>query len=407
MFIRSRVGLIAALVVVVVGAVLICAVPFARRQAIGPANRATLELGEAMGGADATGFARALEPRPFEFPVDHGPHPEFRTEWWYVTGNLTTEGGRRFGVQFTLFRNALAPDTVGAPAAQSPWATRQVYMGHFALTDVQEEQFHVEERFSRSAVGLAGARNEPLRVWLDDWSLSQSDADSEFVFPLQMTARMEDGAAVDLSLIPDRPLVLQGDAGLSQKGPEPGNASFYYSFTRLRTRGHVVVDGDTLAVTGSSWLDREWSTSALSEGQVGWDWFALQLADGRDLMVYRLRNSDGGTDPRSEGVLVSADGVATHLGADMFVIEAQAQWASPIDGSLYPSRWRVTIPSQRIDLVVVPVLPDQELNVTVRYWEGAVDVLGSTGPAGEPVGVGYVELTGYAGADPRRRAPAP
>lgn len=370
----------------------------------GPNLGAVLDLGEAMGGDDVSGFARALTPRPFEFPDDHGPHPDFRTEWWYVTGNLETADGRRFGTQFTLFRNALAPEPDGGPnsgdrLADSQWATRQIYMGHFALTDVANRGFHFEERFSRNANGLAGATAAPFRVWLDDWTLRQSRAD-ENVFPLEMRAVMEDGTEVDLTLEPQKPLVLQGDRGLSQKGPEPGNASFYYSYTRMAARGQIVVEGDTLQVTGTTWLDREWSTSALSEGQTGWDWFALQLNDGRDLMVYRLRRQDGETDPRSDGVVVASDGTPTHLGAAAFEIEPLAEWLSPIDGSSYPARWRVTVPSQGIDLIVEPVMANQELDVTVRYWEGAVDV---SSPSGAVLGRGYVELTGYAGADPRRR----
>ena len=368
----------------------------------GTGSQATLELVEAMGGGGVEGFAQALEPRAFDFPRDHAAHPGFRTEWWYVTGNLVTETGRRFGTQFTLFRNALTPDTAGSPPVQSDWSTRQIYMGHFALTDVAGERFSFEERFSRSAVGLAGDRSVPFRVWLDDWQLAGPRGGADSIFPLEMVARTEEGTAIALTLRPDKPLVLQGDRGLSQKGPEPGNASFYYSFTRLAAEGQVVVGADTLPVSGSAWLDREWSTSALSPGQVGWDWFALQLDDQRELMVYRLRRADGTTDPLSEGILVDRQGGTTRLSATEFELETLADWVSPIDGARYPSEWRVRVPGQRIDLVVEPVLSDQELNVTVRYWEGAVNVRPAPGTVG-PSGVGYVELTGYAGVDPRRR----
>ncbi|MDT8342471.1 MAG: lipocalin family protein, partial [Longimicrobiales bacterium] len=201
-----------------------------------------------------------------------------------------------------------------------------------------------------------------------------------------------------------KPLVLQGERGLSRKGPEPGNASYYYSFTRLEASGRVRVDGVEHPVSGTAWLDREWSTSALSAGQVGWDWFALQLADGRDLMVYRLRREDGSTDPLSKGVLVAADGAGRPLAAGDFGLEVLERWRSPLDGAVYPSVWRVTVPGEALDLRVTPVRADQELNVTVRYWEGAVDVTGS-GERGAPVtGRGYVELTGYAGA-PRGTRP--
>jgi predicted secreted hydrolase len=399
--------------------------------------RATLDLAEAMGGADTAGYARATEPRPFVFPDDHGPHPAYRTEWWYVTANLEDVDGRRFGTQFTLFRNALAPeddgeggvgegapgslagdgvirgeavgDTMARPA--SNWATRQVYMGHFAVTDVEGEGFHEAERFTRGANGLAGGEAEPLRIWLDDWGLTggggaaPEDPGAGSVFPLRVRAR-EGGVAVDLSLVPTRPHVLQGDRGLSQKGPEPGNASFYYSFTRLRAEGTVEVDGRVHRVAGLAWLDREWSTSALSEGQEGWDWFALHLSDGRDLMVYRLRGPGGSTDPLSEGVVVAPDGVSRRLSRDDFQVTVTDTWTSPLDGTAYPSGWEVVVPGEGLRLGITPVLRDQELNVAVRYWEGAVDVIELDPESGAPgvSGRGYVELTGY-GAPVSARVP--
>jgi predicted secreted hydrolase len=384
---------------------------------VAPDRSVAMSLSEAMGGAmggadDPTGYARALEPRTFEFPADHGAHPGFRTEWWYVTSNLFGADGRRFGVHFTIFRSALAPpDTVvGAPGG--PWATNDVYMGHFAVADAEGGTFTESERFTRGGVGLAGTAAAPgtdrFRVWMDDWameSLDAPEAGADGIFPLRLTARDPDrGTAIDLVVTPEKPVVLQGDAGLSQKGDEPGNASFYYSFTRLRTEGTVVSAGDTVKVTGRSWMDREWSTSALDASQEGWDWFALQLDDGRDLMVYRLRGADGSTDPLSEGVLVDADGARTRLAADAFELEVIDTWESPIDGATYPSTWRVRVPSEDLDLRVRPVLRDQEMDVTVRYWEGAVDVLGGGGAAAAgasgPIGRGYVELTGYAGAVP-------
>ena len=405
--------------------------------------RATLDLAEAMGGVDTAGYARATEPRPFVFPADHGPHPAFRTEWWYVTANLQDDAGRRFGTQFTLFRNALAPevevgrgegggpeagtgdavgdasaardagDGVGAggdatDARASAWATRQVYMGHFAVTDVEGEGFHEAERFTRAANGLAGGEVEPLRIWMDDWSLmggggaAPEDPGAGPVFPLHVRAR-EGGVAVDLALVPAKPHVLQGDRGLSQKGPEAGNASFYYSFTRLRAEGTVEVDGRVYRVTGLAWLDREWSTSALSEGQEGWDWFALQLSDGRDLMVYRLRGPGGSTDPLSEGVVVAPDGSSRRLVHDDFRVTSTDTWTSSLDGTAYPSGWEVEVPGEGLRLRIAPVLRDQELNVAVRYWEGAVDVTSLDG-SDDLTGHGYVELTGY-GAPVSGRVP--
>ncbi|HUF76976.1 MAG TPA: lipocalin-like domain-containing protein, partial [Longimicrobiales bacterium] len=341
-------------------------------------------------------YARALAPRTFDFPTDHGPHPDFRSEWWYVTGNLTATDGRDFGFQLTIFRSALAPE---APVTGSAWGTNQAYMAHFTVTDVAERGFHVHERFARGAVGLAGATTEPLRVWLEDWAI---EADAAGTFPLDLRAA-GDGVALRLELEPAKPLVLQGEDGLSRKGPEPGNASYYYSFTRLLAEGALTIGGEALPVTGTAWLDREWSTSALSAGLVGWDWFALQLADGWDLMIYRLREADGGAAPESEGVLVDPAGRKIPLvwGEDV-VVGGTGTWSSPVDGAVYPSGWRIRVPARGWDLEVEPRIPDQELDVSFRYWEGAVSVRG-TGEGGEPVaGRGYVELTGYAGEMPER-----
>jgi predicted secreted hydrolase len=414
---------VAGLILLVLGAAI-----YAVSRAGGAGNeevRATMDLAEAMGAADTTGYALALEPREFVFPSDHGPHPDFRTEWWYVTANLDGVDGRRFGVQFTLFRSALAPrradlalsegDGLGVPSAgtdagqgeASPWSTRQVYMGHLAVTDVRGDAFHEAERFTRGSTGLAGGTSDPLRIWMDDWSLrggGEVDPDAPTagpVFPLTVRADA-DPVAVQLELSPARPLVLQGERGLSQKGPEPGNASFYYSFTRLQASGTVTVDGVRHPVTGSAWLDREWSTSALADDQAGWDWFSLQLDSGDDLMFYQLRRKDGATDPLSEGVRVLQDGTALRLEAGDFVLTELGRWRSPLDGTVYPSGWRIQVPDEGLDLEVIPVRQDQELNVSVRYWEGAVDVRG-TGASEGVVGRGYVELTGYSpDAEPGR-----
>ena len=357
---------------------------------------ARLSLAETLAGADTAGYERALAPRDFAFPADHGPHSAFRTEWWYVTGNLTSTSGRDFGFQLTIFRSALAPRT---PDSGSTWATNQAYMAHFTVTDVSAERFHAYERFARGAADLAGATADPLRVWVEDWTLEGTASES---FPLRLLAR-EGDVALDLALEAGKPAVPQGDRGLSQKGPEPGNASFYYSHTRMPAAGTLVLEGDTLAVSGLAWLDREWSTSALSEGQVGWDWVALQLGDGWDLMAYRLRRGDGSTDLWSDAVVIDPRGVATRLEwGTQITMEGTGSWTSPIDGARYPSGWRITIPGRGWSLVVEPRVSNQELDLAFRYWEGAVSVRG-TGEDGASVeGRGYVELTGYAGEAPER-----
>jgi predicted secreted hydrolase len=382
--------------------------------------RTTLAVSDILGTGGEEGFARALEPRPFRFPRDHGPHPDYRTEWWYVTGNLEGPSGEAYGFQLTVFRSALAPE---APSGSSSWTTNQVFMGHFALTDVRGGSFRAFERFARGAQGLAGAEAEPFRVWLEDWVLegptgggaargrrtSQPGSaspglgsGSQGIFPLRLTAGQED-RRISLDLQPGKPMVLQGDRGLSQKGPEPGNASYYYSFTRLEAQGTLVLGEEEIPVRGQAWLDREWSTSALSQGQVGWDWFALQLSDGRDLMYYQIRRADGTADPGSKGVLVGADGSVKPLTSRMVELRVLDRWESPRGGHHYPSRWRLFLPGEGLDLEIVPLLADQELNLTFRYWEGAVRVTG-TQALSSLAGRGYVELTGYGDPVPSERA---
>ena len=359
-----------------------------------PEVRTGLSLREAMGGAeDAMGYARAVGPRAFVFPDDHGPHPGYRVEWWYVTGNLRATAGRRFGFQITFFRSAQSPPDGERRA--SAWAAHDVWMAHFAIVDPAAGAFTHFERFARGAAGLAGARASPLRVWLEDWSLTSLDTTAGApTFPVRLRAA-EAGVALDLILNTGRPPVLQGEAGLSSKGPEPGNASYYYSLMRMPAEGTLVQGGDSLAVDGTAWLDREWSTSALGEDLVGWDWFAIQLEDGHDIMLYQLRRADGSADPYSAGTIVDPAGAVRKLGADEFVLEPTGTWENPAGDTRYPVRWRVRVPDMALDLAVAAVLDDQEMDATVRYWEGAVDVRGSIGGR-EAAGVGYLEMTGYA-----------
>ena len=272
-------------------------------------------------------------------------------------------------------------------------------MGHFTVTDVSAGRFRAFERFARGAAGLAGATSEPLRVWLEDWTFEGA---GDTTFPIRLTAAEED-VQLELSLASGKPVVFQGEEGLSQKGPEPGNASYYYAYTRMPAVGTLMIGRDTVEVRGDAWLDREWSTSALGEGQVGWDWFALQLSDGWELMIYMLRRADGTADAFSDGALIDPSGARTGLvwGTGVTMVPT-GEWASPIDGAIYPSGWRIRIPARGWDLQVTPRIPGQELDVAFRYWEGAVGVTG-TGEGGAAVtGRGYVELTGYAGTRPAR-----
>ncbi|MEN8129116.1 MAG: lipocalin-like domain-containing protein [Pseudomonadota bacterium] len=349
-----------------------------------------LEIKTLLSNEQIAGFARAQRPREFRFPEDHGPHPDFRSEWWYLTGNLESSKGRRFGYELTFFRFALHP---GSNERNSRWAANHIYMAHFALTDAVEGRFYYFERLARNAMGLAGAQAHPFRVWLEDWSIRQlKDHPGDWKLEAQ-----EHDMGLKLELRPMKEPVLQGDRGLSRKSAKPGNASYYYSVTRIDTRGRVRLGSEEFQVTGQSWMDREWSTSALDPGQAGWDWFALQLDDGADLMFYQLRRKDGSRDPFSAGSLIDSQGHATPLDAADVRIEVLDRWDSP-KGGQYPSRWHLVVPSAQLDLTLVPVIEDQELALSVRYWEGAVDVSGSH--AGQQInGRGYVELTGYGSGD--------
>ena len=348
-----------------------------------PPPPAGLSVAEQLGGQPAEGFARADAPREFVFPDDHGPHPEYRNEWWYFTGNLDAVDGRRFGFQATFFRIGLAAHPV---ERVSPWATAEAWMAHLALSDAGSGTHRAAERFARGAMDLAGATTQPLRVWLEDWQLSSADGGTTWT----LAAAAED-FRLDLTLRADRPVVLQGDQGLSQKSNEPGNASYYYSVPRLATTGAVTLDGVTHAVSGLAWLDREWSTSALGADQAGWDWFALQLTDGRDLMYYRLRRKDGSVDPLSRGSLVDATGRRVELGADL-ALQPRRYWQAP-DGHRFPVEWEMTLPGEPRPLRVVAAFDDQYMALAVRYWEGMVDVRDAT--TGAALGRGYLEMTGY------------
>jgi predicted secreted hydrolase len=335
----------------------------------------------------AGGFARADGPQPFDFPAAHGPHPEYQTEWWYYTGNLETSDGRHFGYQLTFFRRALLPITDEADRA-SRWATNQVYFAHFAITDVAGAEHRSFERFGRGAAGLAGAEADPYQVWLEDWRVEQTEAD---VYHLVAS---QDGLALDLLLHDMKGPVFHGDQGYSQKGSDPGNASYYYSMTRLETSGEVIIGDSAHTVDGLSWMDHEFSTSALGADQVGWDWFALQFDDGSELMLFQLRKDNGSIDRFSSGTFIGSDGSTTHLEHDDFLIGIGDTWTSPRTHGEYPAEWSLTIPSLNLTLNINPYLADQEMDITFAYWEGAVMITGKRGGL-SIAGSGYIEMTGY------------
>jgi len=339
---------------------------------------------------DGQGFTRAEGPQPMNFPADFGAHPDYQTEWWYYTGNLNDTAGNHFGYQLTFFRRALIPADQRS-ARTSAWATDQAYMAHFALTDVTENRHLSFERLARGAAGLAGAQSDDYRVWLEDWYVEQTAPQTYHLYASR------EGVRIDLILRDEKGPILHGEDGYSQKGPDPGNASYYYSQTRLDSEGTISVGEKSFAVRGLSWKDHEFSTSALSEGQIGWDWFSIQLEDNYELMVFQIRRADGTIDSYSSGTLITPTGETRHLNRDDFQIEVVDTWKSPETGAVYPSRWMISVPAEDLQLEILPYSADQEMNLSYNYWEGAVRISGRY--AGQEVrGNGYVEMTGYAGS---------
>ena len=346
------------------------------------------------------GYAQALVPLPLQFPRDQGPNPDYRQEWWYLTGNLDSTAGERFGFELTIFRFALAPAALRTAAVgstlgmeSSPWRTRQIYLGHFAVTDVARQRFRYSTKLARGALGLAGAQADPFRVWVGNWQMESMGEDSGW--RVQAAGQ---GYVLSLAARPLMPPVLNGERGLSRKSGEPGNATYYYSIPRVSVQGTLVRDGRPVQVHGLAWLDREWGSGSLGPRETGWDWFGVQLGDGSCLMFYSLRDRDGAEDPYSAGTWVDSQGRARPLSRSDVRIEVLGYWTDA-GGTRYPARWRLAMPALGLDITVRPVLADQELLTSPRYWEGAVDVSGTR--AGRPVaGRGYVELVGYAGATP-------
>ena len=338
-------------------------------------------------------FRAATEGYRYAFPRDHGAHEEFRTEWWYYTGQVTTKDGRPFGYQLTFFRRGMSRDQV--KTLPSKWAVTQLYLAHFAVSDLSKDRFHYAEKISRAGLGKAGAARERLHVWIDQWS-----AESPSAAPDTQTLHAADSdLALHLTVSPEKPLVVHGTDGISRKGSAAGQASHYYSFTRLATTGTLSIGTERFDVTGNSWMDHEFGSADLDKGLVGWDWFSLQLDDQRELMLYRLRRADGSADPISSGTMIDRDGRGHHLSIGDFTLEPTSYWTSQTSHARYPQRWHLTIPSQQLSLELVPRMAEQELSTTrstqVTYWEGAIETTGTA--QGQPIhGQGYMELTGYA-----------
>jgi len=335
------------------------------------------------------GWRRAIAGYRLQFPLDHGSHPDYRIEWWYYTGNLASDDGRRFGYQVTFFRIGIDPD----PENPSRWAVRDLFMTHFAVTDIGDGNHRIGERINRGGVGWAGARVGTLDVWNGDWRVKIDGQQHQ----LRLVERQ---FSVDLRLEPGKGITLHAGDGFSRKGREVGNASYYYSMTRMPTSGSLTIDGETIEVSGLSWMDHEFGSTFLEASQVGWDWFSLQLDDDSELMVFQIRGAAGQPDRYSSGTWVDADGVATRLSARDFTLLPRRRWLSPLSDAVYPVEWRIELPNREVLLDVSAAVDKQELDTsastTVTYWEGAVTVSGQVGD--RPVrGSGYLEMTGYAG----------
>jgi predicted secreted hydrolase len=339
------------------------------------------------------GFSVADGSRPLSFPQDFGAHEDFRAEWWYYTGNLQTSEGRPFGFELTIFRVGLLPPTAEVPST-SKWYGHSIYFAHLALSDIQANQFHAFERYSRPGPGLSGAQADPFKVWLEDWNVTEQNPG---VYRLQAE---QDGIKIDLTLKDEMGVVLHGDKGYSRKGKGADNASYYFSQPRLHTEGTVEVDGKSYPVNGLTWMDHEFSTSGLDPDQAGWDWFSLQFDDGTALMLYQLRERSGKVSAASSGTFMDMNGDARPIDLSDFKINVTDQWQSPHTKAVYPAAWEIQLTQPDCLLQARPLMADQEIHFpAVTYWEGAVRFEGTCG--GKDVGgKGYIELTGYGGKLP-------
>jgi predicted secreted hydrolase len=332
----------------------------------------------------SAGYRQAVPGYVFEFPRDHFEHSDFQTEWWYYTGNVATDAGHKYGFELVFFRVGMP----GVPAKpETAWDVHDLYLAHLALTDIDAQKFHKFERLNRAGPRIAGASFAEGRVWNGNWQSVWDKTTSA-----QTISAVADGIRFTLRLTPRKPPVIHGENGVSAKSEEPGRASYYVSFTRLGVEGTL----NGAQVRGQAWMDHEWFTSLMAAGDQGWDWFSIQLENGADLMLFELRPKDGKARAFSSGTYIDAAGRATHLNGASFTLQPQETWTSPRTHGKYPVRWRIEVPSLRISLECKAQMAAQELVSQAKfgpsYWEGAVRYEGSAR------GLGYLEMTGYAGA---------
>lgn len=347
----------------------------------------------------AEDFKRALPGKAFSFPRDHFSHPDFKTEWWYYSGHLQSQGQdkKSYGYQLTFFRTGLKK---GAKNLKSKWSIQDLYFAHLALTDETKKKFEYREKISRGSLGEAGASpyatgEKNFKIWVDDWSVEGRGAGVQH----HLLKAGDKGFGIEFILTPDKKPVIHGQNGLSQKAEGEGYASHYYSIPRLKTEGKLFLRGAELSISGMTWMDHEFGSGQLREYQVGWDWFSIQLNNGIDLMFYQIRHKDGKVDPHSSGTIVFPNGNYQHLPLKEFQMDVLDKWRSEKSGATYPSKWNIKVPRYQIELILAPTMKDQELiteaSTRVTYWEGRVMVEGKHENRSVK-GMGYVELTGYA-----------
>jgi predicted secreted hydrolase len=333
-------------------------------------------------------YRTALPGYRYEFPRDHFNHPEFQTEWWYYTGNVKSRDGHRFGFELTFFRQAVDRD----PAKTTAWDVRDLYLAHLALSDLDGQHFYHAERTNRAGPRIAGVSNTVGRIWNGNWQI-------EWQRDEQKLNAIDDRFQFHFTLHSEKPPVIHGENGVSQKAEGPGRASHYISLTRLVANGRIELAGRNFDVAGLAWMDHEYFTHQLEPGQVGWDWLSLQLDDETELMLFHIRRKDGSIDPYSAGTFVDAQGTSTHLRAAEFTLQPVGDtWTSAVTHAVYPIRWKISIPRFGIELDATTPLPSQELTGNAKlppsYWEGAISLAGHKGSS--PIGgAGYLEMTGY------------